>query len=50
MLLAEGLPVPAVAARLGHASPAITMGIYAHALPGQDAKAARTFEAMLTGS
>jgi integrase len=30
LLLAEGLPVPAVSARLGHVSPAITMAIYAH--------------------
>jgi integrase len=50
MLLAEGLPVPAVSARLGHASPAITMTIYAHALKGQDAVAAGVIEAALTGS
>jgi integrase len=32
LLLAEGLPVPEVSQRLGHASPAITMAVYAHAL------------------
>ena len=47
LLLADGLPVPAVAARLGHASPAVTMTVYAHALKGQDAEAARAVEALL---
>lgn len=41
LLLAAGLPVPAVSARLGHANPAITMKVYAHALAGQDAQAAQ---------
>ncbi len=41
LLLAEGLPVPAVSARLGHASPAITMAIYAHAMKRQDTEAAQ---------
>lgn len=36
LLLAEGLSVPEVAARLGHASPAVTMAVYAHKVPGQD--------------
>jgi integrase len=36
LLLAEGLPVPAVAARLGHANPNVTMAVYAH-LVGDDA-------------
>jgi integrase len=47
LLLADGLPVPAVAARLGHASPAVTMTVYAHALKGQDAQAAQAVEALL---
>lgn len=47
LLLAEGLPVPAVAARLGHASPAVTMTVYAHALKGQDDVAARAVEGAL---
>ena len=50
MLLAEGLPVTAVAARLGHASPAITMSIYSHALSGQDATAARAIDLALSGT
>ncbi len=32
LLLAEGLPLPEVSRRLGHASPAITMAIYSHAI------------------
>lgn len=36
LLLAEGLPLPAVSARLGHANTQITAAVYAHALPGQD--------------
>lgn len=39
LLLYQGLPVTAVSARLGHANPAITMGIYAHALKHQDEQA-----------
>jgi len=41
LLLNEGLPVTAVSARLGHANPAITLKVYAHALAGQDAQAAQ---------
>jgi len=40
LLLDEGVPIPAVSARLGHANPQVTMKIYAHALPGQDKLAA----------
>jgi integrase len=32
LLLAEGLPLPEVARRLGHTTPAITMAIYSHAI------------------
>jgi integrase len=30
VLIAEGLPVPEVAARLGHSSPSVTLSVYAH--------------------
>jgi integrase len=40
LLLDEGVPITAVSARLGHSNPQITMKIYAHALPGQDKRAA----------
>lgn len=33
MLLAEGVPVTVVQEKLGHASPRITMDVYAHSLP-----------------
>ncbi len=39
LLLSAGLPVPAVARRLGHSTPAVTMGVYAHALGGDDTAA-----------
>ncbi|GGI02822.1 site-specific integrase [Egicoccus halophilus] len=40
MLLRAGVPIPAVAQRLGHANPAITLAVYSHALPADDALAA----------
>ena len=40
LLLASGLPLPAVSARLGHASAAVTASIYSHALRGSDIVAA----------
>lgn len=39
-LLGAGHPVNLVAARLGHASPNVTLSVYAHVLPGQDEAAA----------
>lgn len=47
LLLGSGIPVPAVAQRLGHASPNITMSIYAHALQHQDRMAADAMEDVL---
>lgn len=35
-LLSENKPLPAVSRRLGHSSPAVTLGIYAHAFDHQD--------------
>jgi integrase len=48
VLLAKGLPVPAVSARLGHASPNITMTIYAYALKHQDQQAAALMQEALS--
>jgi integrase len=49
-LLGNGLPLTAVSARLGHASPQITMSIYAHALKEHDAEAAELIgRAIATG-
>ena len=40
LLLAEGLPIPAVSKRLGHANAGVTMTVYAHAIGQGDAGAA----------
>lgn len=40
LLLAEGVPIPEVSARLGHANPNITLGVYAHVLRNQTAAVA----------
>ncbi len=48
LLLAQGLPLPAVSARLGHASTAVTASIYSHALKGSDIVAAQAIETSLT--
>jgi integrase len=47
MLLAAGIPVPEVSARMGHASPAVTMEIYAHVLNGAGAQSANAIDALL---
>ena len=43
-LLASGVPVPAVAARLGHSSIRTTLDIYGHMIHGQDEEAVRQWE------
>lgn len=43
-LLASGVPLPAVSARLGHSSIRTTQEIYAHMIHGQDDEAARRWE------
>lgn len=43
-LLASGVPLPAISARLGHASIRTTQEIYAHMIHGQDDEAARKWE------
>ncbi len=47
LLLAQGLPITTVSARLGHASPNVTLGIYAHALGDADRQAAQALERAL---
>lgn len=39
-LISRGMPVPAVSKRLGHTDPALTMRVYAHALPLDDQRLA----------
>lgn len=43
-LLSRGVPLAAVSARLGHADPSITARIYSHAIPTDDALAAREWD------
>jgi integrase len=43
LLLLAREPVHVVSARLGHASPVVTMTVYAHVLPGNQREAANTF-------
>jgi integrase len=49
LLLQAGEPVKVVSERLGHASPTITLTIYAHVLPGMQEGAAATFGRLLAG-
>jgi integrase len=43
ILLTAGVPVHIVSQRLGHASPVVTMTVYAHVLPGSQREAAELF-------
>lgn len=45
--LAHGIPAQVVAQRLGHASIAITLSLYGHILPNQQADAAEEMDALL---
>jgi integrase len=47
LLLTAREPVQVVSQRLGHASPVITMTVYAHVLPGSQREAAERFAAMV---
>jgi integrase len=49
ILLKAGVPVKVVSERLGHSSPAFTMTVYQHVLPGMQADAARLFGEALYG-
>jgi integrase len=49
LLLREGVPVDVVSERLGHASPSITLDVYAHALADQRTDAATRFAAVIDG-
>ncbi len=43
ILISEGVDIVKVAARLGHANPKITYGIYSHLVPNEDNKVADIF-------
>jgi integrase len=49
LLLKAGVPVHVVAARLGHADPAITLSVYAHVLRDQASEVADVFARLLEG-
>ena len=48
-MLADGVPVKVVSELLGHASPTITLSIYAHVLPGMAEQAGEALSASLLG-
>jgi integrase len=50
LMLAAGIPVHVVAVRLGHATPKITLSVYAHVLPTQGVEAADVMGAFGPGS
>jgi integrase len=48
-MLAAGVPVKVVSEMLGHASPTITLSIYAHVMPGMAEDAGAALSAALLG-
>jgi hypothetical protein len=48
LLLKAGVPLKVVSERLGHSTPAFTMVVYQHVLPGMQRDAANTFAALLS--
>ena len=46
-LLSNGVPLPAVSARLGHADTNVTARIYSHALPADDQRAADVWDSLI---
>ena len=47
---ADGVPTKVVSEMLGHASPTITLAIYAHVMPGMAEEAGASLSAALLGS
>ena len=48
-LLSQNVPITTVSERLGHADVNVTLRIYAHMLPSDDARAADTWEKIVSG-
>ena len=48
ILLLAGVPVHVVSQRLGHASPTITLSVYAHVMPGNQREAADLFARLVS--
>lgn len=49
MMLSEGVRVDIVSRMLGHSTPAITLGIYAHLMPGDEEAAVERLQARISG-
>jgi integrase len=49
ILLKDKTPVKVVSERLGHASPVVTMHVYAHVMPTMQAEAAARFASLIRG-
>ena len=47
-MLKHGVPLNVVSERLGHSTPAFTMAVYQHVLPGMQRDAASVFEGLVT--
>jgi integrase len=47
ILLLAGVPVHVVSQRLGHASPVVTLSVYAHVMPGNQREAADLFASLV---
>lgn len=48
LMLKHGVPLKVVSERLGHSTPAFTMAVYQHVLPGMQREAANTFARLIT--
>ena len=48
LVLSKGSPITTVSQMLGHANPAITMSIYAHAIPDSQQAVVETMESIMT--
>ena len=49
LLLAQGVPLPAVSKRLGHRNVSVTADVYSHVIDGADRRAAETMGSLLAG-
>ena len=49
ILLNATIPLTVIAERLGHCDPSVTLRTYAHAMPSQQAEAARVMDAIMIG-
>lgn len=48
LMLSNGMPLPAVSARLGHSDPGFTLRVYAHALPPDDSRVAEAWDRLVS--